>query len=476
MRKVAVFGNYIFAKTLASILMKNGKKVYCFCNDVPDDDKYGTGIQKYAQENNLNFYIGKTKDHLIVLKEISPDFVISVGYKYLIPVESLDTPVYGIHFGGLYGSYSVRGKSSSIWYRLQETKRGKVTLYRMHTNKFDIGDVLVESNFLLEDIEDDSSKQIELYESLLNRLNNISENVSLADSRNSFQNIASYFPKASINKYRREYFSDSEISLFKKAGLEESKSEGQVHISVQTDFPGRGDDCYCYTSKMSNQNNSLNVVYLHGFGSKFSKNLKNNKLVKIASLSGQNVIAPVLKCINGIYCNGNQRSSEIVSQFHRILSFAERNNSVLICTSISCLVASEILPLYKLRQVIFVTPIISLRETPFDPGIIEFLSSESWANENIELRNEHLSSYKISAEFLEYLKHISILENLAKCPSNYQIILSSDDHLINAEYYRSEFVEICGDINKVNVIDGHHTFRSPLQLYYLACQMKKALS
>lgn len=470
--QIIVFGNYIFAKTLAAILIDRGHRVVCFCNRITDDDKYGIGIQKFVENRALELYIGNKNEHLRQLEKINPDFAISAAYKYLIPVENLKFPVYGIHFGGLYGQGSIRGKSSSTWYRLRQIEKASIALYRMSANKFDVGGVINTIEFQLGAIENDSSKQVENYKKLLQPLLD-SSNVNIYPSL-SVNKLASYFPKAAINYYSKKYFTDSEATVFRSARFEEKANAISVDICDKNYIFDNLNECYLY--RVNSKRSDPDIIYLHGFGSIFSKEWKSNKLVKLSSLLERNIIAPVLRGINGLYCDGNQKYIEVVEQFHKIFSFANRNESIVICTSISCLIASAILPLYtKIRHIIFVTPIIELLETSFDPAITNFLTSGECLGGYIDLKNKHLFGYKISIEFLKYLNGISMLENLKNYSSNYEVIFSSNDDLIDAEYWRSKFLEIGCNINTINTIDGEHRFRSSLQLYYLACQVRKLI-
>lgn len=473
---VCVFGNYIFAKEVTNLLLEREHKVVCLCNNVIDDNKYGLGIQKFAREKQIELHIGKKKEHLNILNRIQPNFAISAAYKFLIPVEDLNFDVYGIHFGGLYGKDSIRGKSSSKWYRLTGKNKANIILYKMLRNKFDIGKIISEVEFQLGEINDDPDRQIQNYRNLLCPiLDLLEQGQQLIDDSDEIDmnNFASYYPKTNINQYSKKYFNDYEINFFKQVNLK-NKDENIAIFDNQYLFDERN-ECYVYTNKNNTINIDNGIIYLHGFGSKFSKETQNNKLVKLCSLLDCPIIAPTLKGINSLYCDGNQESQEVIEQFRNILSYAQKYKSLVVCTSISCLILSDFLLNYDIKNIVFITPIIKLAETSFDRGITDFLMSKQWNSNSVNLQQEYLSQYKISTEFLSYLASISLLENLKNYNNNYQIILSRDDNFINAEYWRREFIEIGTDINDVNIIDGDHIFRSPLQLYYLSCQIKKII-
>ncbi|WP_088892387.1 hypothetical protein [Leptolyngbya ohadii] len=468
--QVIVFGNYIFAKTIAIILTDRGYRVACFCNRITDDDKYGAGIQRSADSYNFELYIGHKDEHLKQLENFNPVFAISAAYKYLIPVENLKFPVYGVHFGGLYGHDSIRGKSSSVWYRLRQIKKSTIALYRMSADEFDVGSVINTVTFQLGDIKDDPYKQVDSYEELLQPLLD-SSNTDIYP-KSSIDKLASYFPKATINRYSKKYFDESEAAVFRNVQFEENEENVDIEIDDKKYIFDDLNECYFYRAK--GEKNDTNIIYLHGFGSVFSKTLQNNKLVKLSSLLGQSIIAPVLKGLNGLDCDGTQKSVEVIEQFHKIFSFANENESIVVCTSIACLIASDILRFYKnIKHIIFVTPIVELLKASFDPAITNFLTSDEYMAHYVNLESKHLSGYKISTELLNYLSGISMLDSLREYSSNYQVIFSRHDDFIDAAYWRSKFIDMGANINSVNVIDGEHPFRSPLQLYYLACQIRK---
>jgi methionyl-tRNA formyltransferase len=101
-----------------------------------------------------------TKDQLQVIKNIKPDYVVSCGYRHIVPEDILNVPTEGcLNLHPAYLPYN-RGANPNVWSIVEDTPAG-VTLHWMNPD-LDTGDIIarkkVETEF------SDSGK--ELYQRL----------------------------------------------------------------------------------------------------------------------------------------------------------------------------------------------------------------------------------------------------------------------------------------------------------------------
>jgi len=90
-----------------------------------------------------------TEDQLQVIREIQPDYVVSCGYRHIVPEEVLDVPDEGcLNLHPAYLPYN-RGANPNVWSIVQGTPAG-VTLHWMDAS-LDTGDIIarqkVETDF-----------------------------------------------------------------------------------------------------------------------------------------------------------------------------------------------------------------------------------------------------------------------------------------------------------------------------------------
>lgn len=112
-----------------------------------------------------------TEDQLQTIKEVQPDYVVSCGYRHIVPVDVLDVPVEGcLNLHPAYLPYN-RGANPNVWSIIEGTPAG-VTLHWMDEG-LDTGDIIarrkVETNFsdngkdLYEKLED---AQVDLFQEM----------------------------------------------------------------------------------------------------------------------------------------------------------------------------------------------------------------------------------------------------------------------------------------------------------------------
>lgn len=465
--KIALFGNYIFAKAVAEMLADRCELV-CLCNDVCDDNKFGNGIQEYVHDKNIKSIVADKSQHMSFLKEFHPNYILSVAYKNIIPVEDLSVDVYGIHLGGIYGSDAIRGKSSLLWYKLRSIKEAKVSLYRYTRNDIDVGEVIKEVKFPISlDDNDNINLQLQCVKSLVNYiLDRNFELPSLKDEIISRQ-VGSYYPRA-IKKIDGTCLEKKELTQLKMAGIsiynEKVFTEQTIRIGDNAEILYR----YC-RGEVTNRN----VLFLHGFASV----IPNDKTKKLSCLlDGISVNVPLVKGINRLYCDGMQNYEDVYSQIETLLENYNLNETIIVCSSVSSLLLCEhFRKLLDIRAIIFVTPIFNLYDNAFDEKLKEVV----WGNlkgENFEFSNHYYKGCKMSKGLLEKLKSFDLLERIRELESiknKIYFIFAKDDSNINAEEWRNKCIEEKFPLNNVNIIDGNHSFASIQQLYYLACLIKK---
>ena len=81
-----------------------------------------------------------TKDQLQAIKNIQPDYVVSCGYRHIVPEDILDVPIEGcLNLHPAYLPYN-RGANPNVWSIVEGTPAG-VTLHWMDTD-LDAGDIV----------------------------------------------------------------------------------------------------------------------------------------------------------------------------------------------------------------------------------------------------------------------------------------------------------------------------------------------
>jgi hypothetical protein len=465
--RIALFGNYAFAKTVAEMIV-NRCELVCFCNDVHDDNKFGVGIQKYAHDNNIKIIIGNKEQHINFLEEFMPDYILAVAYKNLIPVDDLPMEVYGIHLGGIYGSDAIRGKSSLVWYKLRNIKYAKVSLYRYTTNNIDVGEIIKEIKFPISlDDNININLQLDCVKSLVDFIIKGDFKFSVLKKEFITEQLGSYYPRA-IKKIYGGYLNENEIIQLEKAGIinysKKLPTEQKLIIGNSMDIVYQ----YC-----SGESSNKNVLFLHGFASI----IPNDKTKKLSCLlDGISVNIPLVKGINRIYCDGMQNYGDVYSQFETLIGFYDLSKTIIVCSSISSLLLCEHLDkLLNAKAIIFVTPIFNLFDNAFDEKLKEVVWN-GLKERNFEFSNPYYKGCKMSKELLEKLKNFDLLEYIRKIKSiknKIYFIFADDDPNINAQKWRNKCIEETIPLNNINIIDGSHSFSDIIQLYYLACLIRK---
>lgn len=83
-----------------------------------------------------------TKDQLQLIKEVQPDYVVSCGYRHIVPEELLDIPAEGyLNLHTAYLPYN-RGANPNVWSIVDDTPAG-VTIHWMDAG-LDTGDIIAQ--------------------------------------------------------------------------------------------------------------------------------------------------------------------------------------------------------------------------------------------------------------------------------------------------------------------------------------------
>lgn len=467
--RIALFGNYSIAGRIAALLKKE-HDLLCLCNPVDDDGKYGPGIQQFAKENKIGIVIGDAVSHLQNLEQFHPDFILSAAYKNRLLIDKLPVPAYGIHLGGIYGEDAIRGKNSVFWCRLNCFSRLKVSLYRYTSNEFDVGDVIREESFFLSDkLEENVLRQLDCIEKLVRFMSAAHFELDGIQQIAQGEPLGSYYPKAprSINSC---YLSENEVSLLRKSGVETVHHTGIVQY--ESELPDHNGTVYCYSAE-DKREGARDVLFLHGFASR----IPNDKIKKLAALlDGGKIYTVALKGISRIYCDGGQRYADVARQMRALLQFVDLNNTVVVCSSVSALLLCDhIETLRYSKSVVMVTPIFSLRDTPFDDAIaraVEYGLEEAY----LEFDNPYYAGCKMNRELFEVLKGKSVLrswETAKELSRKTHIILAQNDPYISAGRWRTLCIERgIASLNHINIVRGAHAFADIWQLCYLASTIK----
>jgi methionyl-tRNA formyltransferase len=125
-----------------------------------------------------------TKDQLRVVENVEPDYIVSCGYRHIVPKDTLDIPKEGcLNFHPAYLPYN-RGANPNVWSIIEGTPAG-VTLHYMDAG-IDTGDIIarrkVETDFsdsgkdLYDRLED---TQVELFQDVWPDI--ISDSISVTE-------------------------------------------------------------------------------------------------------------------------------------------------------------------------------------------------------------------------------------------------------------------------------------------------------
>lgn len=464
--KIALFGNYIFAKAVAELLL-NKCELMCFCNDNCDDNKYGNGIRKYAKENNIKYIVGNKNRHIMEIKQFLPDIILEVAYKNIIPVSDLSIKVYGIHLGGLYGNDVIRGRSSLTWYKIRNIENAKVTLYNFTKNEFDVGEVIKEETFPISfDDNININLQIKCIKSLISYVLDKNFILTTNEIKKEKKQIGSYYPKA-VKEVNNTYLNQNEVDLLRLAGITIIKTGNLIEQKINV--CNSEEVLYKYYFSKSVEN----VLFLHGFAS----TIPNDKTKKLSCLLGNvSITTPLVKGINRIYCDGMQKYEEVYEQIEMLIESADLCNTIIVCSSISSLLLCDHFPkLLEVKGLIFVTPIFKLSANAFDDNLRKVVLY-GLDDKSFSFSSPYYNNCKMSKEFLEKLKSLDLLENLRNfknIKNKAHFIFAKDDSNIEAGLWRDKCLEENIPLNNVNVIDGKHSFSDIQQLYYLASLIKK---
>ena len=458
--KIALFGNYIFAKCVAEIL-DSRYSLMCFCNNIQDDNKYGKGIQQYASENNIKYKVGTREQHIKAMEEFEPDYILAIAYKNIIPVK--DRLIYGIHLGGICGHSAIRGKNSLSWYKLRGIENAKVSLYRYTMNNIDVGNVVSQIEFpISSDDNININSEIECIKFLTKFI--VDKNFRLSDFENEFSDkvIGSYYPKVieEVNGCCLEE-KDSEKLLNAKINIKNG-----IFTEQKIVFNKNEEQVYQYCS---GEEDIKNILFLHGFAS----SIPNDKTKKLSCLlEGIKINVPLVKGINREYCNGLQDYCEVFEQMEMLIDNYNLRETIIVCSSVSSLLLCEHLKnLYDVKGIIFVTPIFNLAENAFD-DMLKKVVENGLNEEQFEFTKPYYKGCKMSKQFVEKLKSIDLLTNIEKndcIKSKLYFIFAKEDSNIEEQKWRKKCIDADIPLNNVNTIDGNHSFGDIQQLFYLAC-------
>jgi len=113
-----------------------------------------------AQENVFVHALVTTKDQLSIVEEVTPDYIVSCGYRHIVPEQILQIPTEGcLNLHPAYLPYN-RGANPNVWSIVDGTPAG-VTLHYMDPS-LDTGDI-VSQRKVKTDFEDTGK---DLYERL----------------------------------------------------------------------------------------------------------------------------------------------------------------------------------------------------------------------------------------------------------------------------------------------------------------------
>lgn len=464
--KIALLGNYSIARRIAALLLQDEHELLCLCNLVDDDDKYGPGIQQFAKEKKIAVAMGDAAFHLQRLKQFQPDFILAAAYKNRLLIDELPVYAYGIHLGGIFGENAVRGRSSMFWCRLNRFSSLRVSLYRYTSKDFDVGDVIREEWFPISDRpEENISRQLACVERLVRFMS--AARFKLDDMRQITQeeHLGSYYPKAP-KRINSCYLSEDEVRLLRESGVE-TVHHAEI-LEDQSELPDCSGTVYSYSAE-GNGKDAGKVLFLHGFASR----IPNDKIKKLAALlDGGTLYTVELKGINRIYCDGEQRYADIRRQIAALLQFVDPEKTVVVCSSVSVLLLCDhVETLKRCKGIVMVTPIFSLRDTPFD-GAIARAVEHGFEGTYLELDNPYYAGCKISRELFETLEEKSILRSWGaarELSRKTHIILARNDPYISADRWRTTCIDYgIAALNRVNVVPGEHAFADIRQLCYLA--------
>lgn len=129
---------FVIINTLRIVCLLSMEIVFLGVNDI------GMRIYEWlCQRSNIDVKALLTEpDQLSLVRQVAPEFIISVGFDHLVPPEILDIPSeYSLNLHPSYLPYN-RGKSPNVWPLVEETPAG-VTLHTMDA-EFDTGAIIAQ--------------------------------------------------------------------------------------------------------------------------------------------------------------------------------------------------------------------------------------------------------------------------------------------------------------------------------------------
>ena len=151
---------------LESILEKNWKITASF-SYLPEKKKFYSDYanfenlaKKYGvihkQVNNIN-----DKENIDLIKKISPDLILVIGWSQLLKKEIIDIPKLGVIGSHPTELPKYRGRAPIPWSIIKELKKSALTFFYIQEG-IDNGDIIIQKQFEITDMDDASS----LYEKM----------------------------------------------------------------------------------------------------------------------------------------------------------------------------------------------------------------------------------------------------------------------------------------------------------------------
>lgn len=110
-------------------------------------------VDTYAKENNIGFSYhdmrNETKFAIEIFEKFQPDFLVSVNYRYIIPVEIFSETKYAINIhGSLLPKY--RGRTPHVWSIINGEEYSGITCHLIE-ELVDSGDIIKQQRIKIED-------------------------------------------------------------------------------------------------------------------------------------------------------------------------------------------------------------------------------------------------------------------------------------------------------------------------------------
>lgn len=453
---VVVFGNYAFAAAVSQALLDRGQRIAAIlANVTAADDRYGPGVVQWADSHRIRVERGRFSDHAEVVRMLRPSYAISAAYKQVIDPSAVGCPVFGIHFGGLFGTQAIRGSSTSVWSRLSGQRQSSLSLYRLDDARIDSGVLLHESVVPLgETREQDAQAQLRAMPDLVNRLQQLLNSSTEVPSIPT-PGLGPYYPRAELTRYTPSLYSREECDKLEAIGARADSRDfaaGDVGLIHPTD-----------ESLIKRE-----VVYLHGLASSFP----SLKLQRSADLLGDaRLHVPLLAGIERRTLDGQSCVDTLQSQLRRWIRFADDRHACLICSSVSGLLAAPLLRELGFKgHVIFVTPVMNVVDGTLDPALRAPPDADT---PFVELTGPRYSGLRMNRQLVEWLRGLSLPESLARRGYGCDVVFAREDEVAPAERAVDELVGAGIPANRVNVFAGGHEFNSLLQLSILASLVKR---